>query len=389
MQNEHALAKASTATGPHPPPSTSAGLPLKGLRVIEMGGIGPSPHAAMILADWGADVVRVQRIGFDAISPAALTRGMRIVELNLKDQRHVKSLLELVAKSDVLIEGFRPGAMERLGLGPEQCRQVNPRLIYARATGWGQTGPNSLTAGHDINYLAVAGALGTIGDPDLPPPPPLNLVGDYGAGSMMVVSAVLASLHARAKTDHGQVIDVAMVDGVSVLMQAVWGMAAEGQWDDFRGNNLLDGGAPFYRTYRCKDDRFVAVGCIEPKFYASMIDALGVDVDVDRQFEKADWPRLREMLAEKFATRERDDWARTFSGTDACVTPVLSLDEAASNAHMQARNAIITRADGLPQAGTGPKFSLLDGAPRNDVGTFERVDEVTAQWKTEKELSDD
>ncbi|GAA2974003.1 alpha-methylacyl-CoA racemase [Microbacterium terrae] len=339
----------------------SAG-PLSGIRVIELAGIGPGPHAAMVLADLGADVVRVDRptpgLDLTAGSSDWLVRGRRSLAADLKDPDQRELLLQLCEKADVLIEGYRPGVVERLGLGPDDVRARNPRLVYGRITGWGQTGPRARTAGHDINYLALTGGLHAIGRSDDRPVPPLNLVADYGGGSMLLLVGILAALWERGRTGLGQTVDAAMVDGASLLLQMTRSMLAAGAWVDRRGSNLLDGGAPFYDTYACADGGHVAVGALEEPFYAAMLDGLGLDsADVPDRDDRDNWPALREVLAARFATRTRDEWAEAFGDTDACVTPVLTLAEAAADRHLQARGTIRVQ-DGAAQASAAPRFSL-------------------------------
>ncbi|MCB0924186.1 MAG: CoA transferase, partial [Mycobacterium sp.] len=291
--------------------------PLQGLRVIELAGIGPGPHAAMILGDLGADVVRVERpsrIPNPGPSGDYLLRNRRSVTADLKNEADRDRVLALIAKADVLIEGFRPGVTERLGLGPADCAKVNERLIYARMTGWGQTGPRSQQSGHDINYISLNGVLHAIGRVNERPVPPLNLVGDFGGGSMFLLVGVLSALHERERSGEGQVIDAAMVDGSSVLAQMMFAFRATGLWSDVRGTNMLDTGAPYYDTYECADGRHVAVGSIEPQFYAELIDKLGLDpATLPGQNDVTRWPELRAILTEAFASRDRDHWAAVFA----------------------------------------------------------------------------
>ncbi|KAP33441.1 alpha-methylacyl-CoA racemase Mcr [Mycobacterium tuberculosis MD17503] len=314
--------------------------PLSGLRVVELAGIGPGPHAAMILGDLGADVVRIDRpSSVDGISRDAMLRNRRIVTADLKSDQGLELALKLIAKADVLIEGYRPGVTERLGLGPEECAKVNDRLIYARMTGWGQTGPRSQQAGHDINYISLNGILHAIGRGDERPVPPLNLVGDFGGGSMFLLVGILAALWERQSSGKGQVVDAAMVDGSSVLIQMMWAMRATGMWTDTRGANMLDGGAPYYDTYECADGRYVAVGAIEPQFYAAMLAGLGLDAaELPPQNDRARWPELRALLTEAFASHDRDHWGAVFANSDACVTPVLAFGEVHNEPHIIERN---------------------------------------------------
>jgi alpha-methylacyl-CoA racemase len=332
------------------------------VRVVELGGIGPGPHAAMVLADLGADVVRVERPARgpgdpDDLARDALLRGRRVVELDLKDTGDLGRLRGLVDGADVLLDVFRPGVTERLGLGPQECLASNPRLVYARVTGWGPDGPESDRAGHDLNFLALSGVLSTIGPAGAPPAVPLNLVGDYGGGSMLAVVGVLAALLERAGSGRGQVVDAAMVDGVSLLGQALWNLRGRGAWRPGRGANLIDGGAPFYDVYPCADGRYVVVGALEPAFYAELVDGLGLDPAVlpDRD-DRSCWPALRAAISTRLLERTRDEWAATFAGTDACLTPVLELDEAAGAEHLRARGTLVEVA-GVTQAAPAPRFS--------------------------------
>lgn len=332
--------------------------PLQGLRVIELAGIGPGPHAAMILGDLGADVVRVERPSkSDKPSRDYLLRNRRSVAANLKDPEDRDMVLRLIAKADVLIEGFRPGVTERLGLGPQDCEKVNERLIYARMTGWGQSGPRSQQAGHDINYISLNGILHAIGRVNEKPVPPLNLVGDFGGGSMFLLVGVLSALWERERSGKGQTIDAAMVDGSSVLAQMQWAFRATGMWSDVRGTNMLDTGAPYYDTYECADGRHVAVGSIEPQFYAEMLDKLGLDpTQLPAQNDVARWPELKARLTETFAAHDRDHWAALFATSDACVTPVLSFDEVEAEPHNTERDVFYRDDNGIFPA-PAPRFS--------------------------------
>jgi len=356
--------------------------PLAGVKVIELGGIGPGPHAGMVLADLGADVVRVRRPGGVAIASAAKPgeagrhqagvtmppedrdlrhRGKRIVDLDVKTQPGV--LLELAAKADVLLDCFRPGTCERLGIGPEDCAAVNPRLIFARMTGWGQVGPRAHTAGHDINYLSQTGALSALGYRDRPPMPPLNLVADFGGGSMLVLLGIVVALYERERSGIGQVVDAAMVDGVSLLAQMMWTMKSTGALCDERESFLLDGGAPFYRCYATSDGKYVAVGAIEPQFFAELLSGLGLSPDeVPGQLDIGSYQRMYDVFAERFASRTRDEWTQVFAGTDACVTPVLTWREAGADPHLRARSTVIT-AHGVEQAAPAPRFSRTPTGP--------------------------
>lgn len=362
-------------------PETSRG-PLQGVRVVELAGIGPGPHAAMVLADLGADVVRVERPG--AISGAGEAdvslRGRRWVRADLKDDADRSRVMSLVEKADVLIEGFRPGVAERLGVGPDECLARNPRLVYGRMTGWGQEGPLAPRAGHDLNYLSMTGALAAMGRAEDPPAPPLNLVADYGGGSMLLLVGVLAGLVERERSGLGQVVDAAMVDGVSLLAQLVWSMRSMGAWSGPRGSNLLDGGAPFYDCYTCADGRFVAVAALEPPFYAALLSGLGLaDADLPAQYDPRGWPRLREVLAEALGTRTRDEWTEVFEGTDACVTPVLTWDEAATHGHLVDRGTLL-EVDGVVQAAPAPRFSRTATPPVSEVRVGDDTDAVLTDW---------
>jgi len=334
--------------------------PLDGVRVIEIASLAPAPFGCMILADLGADVLRVERAercGPQARPPAdPLVRGRRSIGINLKDPAGADLLLRLADDADVLVEGFRPGVTERLGFGPDECARRNPRLIYGRMTGWGQDGPLASTAGHDIDYIAISGALAPIGRAGERPVPPLNLVGDFGGGGMLLALGILAALVERARSGLGQVVDAAMVDGAALLTAFVYGMRATGAWQDERGTNLLDGGAPFYDTYRTADGGYVAVGALEPQFYAALLAGLGLaGTGLPAQHDRSGWPELRRRFAEAFAGRNRDEWAAIFAGTDACVAPVLSFGEAPGHPHAVARSAF-TEVGGITQPAPAPRF---------------------------------
>ncbi|WP_020673733.1 CaiB/BaiF CoA transferase family protein [Amycolatopsis nigrescens] len=359
--------------------------PLTGLRVVELAGIGPGPHAAMVLADLGADVVRVERPsgGLNLTGGKAdhLLRGRRSVAADLKSAEGRELVLKLAAKADVLLEGLRPGVAERLGVGPEDCQARNPALVYGRMTGWGQDGPFAQRAGHDINYLSLTGTLHAIGRAGEPPVPPLNLVGDFGGGSMFLVAGVLAALWERQRSGEGQVVDAAMVDGASVLSQMIWAFRGAGAWTGQRADNLLDGAAPFYDTYTCADGRWVAVGALEPQFYAALLDGLGLTgEDLPAQGDRDGWPRLRARFTAVFVSRTRDEWAEIFAGTDACVTPVLSFDEAGAHPHLAARDTLIT-IDGVQQAAPAPRFSRTPPSiPVAPPTPGAHTDSVLADW---------
>jgi alpha-methylacyl-CoA racemase len=335
--------------------------PLSGVRVIEIASLAPAPFGCMILADLGADVLRVdraERSGPGAAQPLdPLSRGRRSIGLNLKDGAAIDLLLRLIDEADVLVEGFRPGVAERLGFGPEVCAARNPGLIFARMTGWGQHGPLAHTAGHDIDYIAISGALGMVGRASESPMPPVNLLGDFGGGGMLLALGILAALVERGRSGLGQVIDAAMVDGSALLTSFVYGLRAIGGWQDNRGSNLLDGGAPFYDTYATADGEYVAVGALEPQFYAALLHGLGLaNAGLPPQHDRSGWPVLRQRFAETFVQRTKAEWEQVFAGSDACVSPVLSAAEAPTHPHAAARNAFIA-VGGVTQPAPAPRFS--------------------------------
>jgi len=342
--------------------------PLAGIRLVELDAIGPVPLACMVLADMGAEIVRLARppradAVWDDVGGDILHRSRSVAYLDLKAPRDRDLALDLIARADGLVEGARPGVMERLGLGPELCLGRNPRLVYARMTGWGQTGPLAPRAGHDLNYIALTGALHAIGTAQGPPPVPLNLIGDYGGGAMFMVAGLLAAILSAQRTGQGQVVDVAMTDGVATLMSLFYAFLPSGRWVDRPGANLLDGAAPFYRCYACADGRHVAVGALEPQFFGALLDGLSIPRNRYVQHDRASWPAMEAGFAAVFITRPRDTWAAVFDGTDACVTPVLTPDEAAAYPHLVARGAF-TVPDGAPQPMPAPKFSRTPGAAR-------------------------
>ena len=340
--------------------------PLAGLNVLEVASLGPGPFCAMLLADHGANVLRVERPGG---SDRTMTGGRDTVTLDLKDPGDLGTLLGLVDRADVLIEGFRPGVAERLGFGPDDCLGRNPGLVYGRMTGWGQDGPMSHTAGHDINYIAMTGVLGAIGRAGEGPVPPLNLVGDFGGGGLMLAFGILAALHERTSSGEGQVVDAAMVDGAAVLATMVFELRNNGSWQDARGENLLDTGCPFYDTYPTADGGWLAVGALEPQFFAELVAVTGVDVDLETQYDQTTWPALRSKLAAVLATRTRDEWESAFDGRDACVTSVLSLEEAVSHPANQDRRVFVDRGQG-PVPAPAPRFGRSissGGATSTDV----------------------
>lgn len=339
--------------------------PLAGITVVEMAGIGPAPFAGMLLSDLGARVLRIDRPGGGWGGPAdagpvhadVVSRGRESIAIDLKSAEGVELVLRLVADADALVEGFRPMVMERLGLGPDVCLARNPRLVFGRMTGWGQDGPMADRAGHDINYISLSGALAAVGRAGQPPVPPLNLVGDYGGGGMLLAYGVVCGLLSAARGGAGQVVDAAMVDGSALLMAQMFGMRAQGLWSDERGTNLLDTGAPFYDVYATADGGHVSVGPIEPAFFAELVAVLGLeDVDLARQYDAGEWPALRAQLAAAFATATRDEWADRFATTDACVAPVLAMGDAPSHPHNVARGTFLDR-EGIVQPAPAPRFS--------------------------------
>ncbi len=346
--------------------------PLAGLKVIEMVGLGPAPFCAMLLADMGAEVIRIDRpgaggaLGLDPRFDLA-ARGRRSLALDLRKPGAVEAVLRLVERADALVEGYRPGVMERLGLGPETCLQRKPRLVYGRMTGWGQHGPLAARAGHDINYIALSGALAAIGRAGEPPVPPLNYIGDYGGGAMLLAFGLMCALHEARASGRGQVVDAAMTDGSALLSAMFYGMRAAGAWSTQRESNLIDGAAPFYTCYACADGRHVAIGAIEPQFYAELLQRLDLpESDYLPQLDRARWPARRAAIAAVFATRTRDAWCEVFAGSDACFAPVLDWDEAPLHPHHQARHAFVDVA-GVTQPAPAPRFSrtpaAVPGAP--------------------------
>ncbi|MCW2865401.1 MAG: Alpha-methylacyl-CoA racemase [Actinoallomurus sp.] len=333
--------------------------PLHGVRVIEIASLAPAPFGCMVLSDLGADVLRVDRpasVGGEAVMDP-LGRGRHSIGLNLKDPAGVDVLLRLVETADVLVEGFRPGVTERLGFGPDVCLERNPGLIYGRMTGWGQDGPMARMAGHDINYIAIAGALDPVGRAGERPVPPLNLVGDFGGGGMLLAVGILAALYERSQSGRGQVIDAAMIDGAALLTSFIHGMRGQGLWQDARGTNLLDSGAPFYDTYETADGLYMSVGALEPQFYAALLHGLGLaDEDLPGQLDRDRWPETRARFTEVFKGRTREEWTEIFEGTDACVAPVLGLGEAPAHPHITARSGFMD-VGGLTQPAPAPRFS--------------------------------
>ena len=335
--------------------------PLAGVRVVELAGLGPGPFCAMMLADQGATVLRIDRPGAADAQPGRqlMNRGRRSAVLDLKHPRAIEALLRLVDAADVLLEGFRPGVTERMGVGPDVCLRRNPRLVYARMTGWGQEGPLSATVGHDIGYIARTGALHALGRAGGPPQFPANLLGDFGGGGMLMAYGICAALVERAASGRGQVVDAAIVDGVASLLAMPLTFMAQGRWRDERGVNLLDGGTPWYDVYETSDGQWMAVGALEPRFYAALISGLGLTGVPDRH-DPGNWPELRARLSARFAERTRDEWTAIFAGSEACVEPVLSLHEAAADPHLVARGTYVT-GDGIIEPSPAPRFSRTPG----------------------------
>ncbi|MET0518951.1 MAG: CaiB/BaiF CoA-transferase family protein [Burkholderiaceae bacterium] len=340
-----------------------SGGALAGLRVLEMAGLGPAPFCAMLLADHGAEVVRIMRPGSRLDPNDFSTRGRPSVCLDLREPAQAAQALALIGRADALIEGFRPGVMERLGLGPEPCLARNPRLVYGRMTGWGQSGPLASAAGHDINYIAISGALHAIGRAGDKPVPPLNYVGDFGGGAMLLAFGLLAALLETQRSGCGQVVDAAMTDGAALLSTFMYGYKAAGQWSNERGTNMLDGGAHFYDSYACADGKYIAIGAIEPQFYAELCQRCGLDdPDFDAQMDAPAWPRLKDKLAAVFRTRTRGEWCALLEGSDACFAPVLDWDEAPAHPHNLARGSFFSAPGGPQQPAPAPRLSRTPAA---------------------------
>jgi alpha-methylacyl-CoA racemase len=369
--------------------------PLNGIKIVELAGIGPGPMAAMMLADMGATVLRVERAeasGLGVQRPLncdVTLRSRKAVALNLKDPVHRDQVLRLVEEADVLIEGFRPGVTERLGLGPDDCFVRNAKLVYGRMTGFGQEGPMALAAGHDLNYIAMSGALSAIGRADQPPTPPLNLVGDYGGGALYLVVGVLAALLEARGSGKGQVVDAAMVDGAANLMAAPFGMFAAGLLTKTRGANVLDSGSYFYDSYECSDGKYVSIAAIEPKFHAEMLQLMELDpAIVTKQMDRSDWPRLKKIIADRFLTKTRDEWVAIMGGSDACFAPVLEMDEVADDPHNKVRGTFI-EIDGVVQPAPAPRFSRTPNpAPTAPVrADMVSLDDALAGWLPADEIA--
>lgn len=360
---------------------------LSGYKIIEFAGIGPAPMCAMLLSDMGAEVLRIDRaeeanLGIPTDAKfGVLQRGRRSVALDLKKKEGTEVALKLIAKADALIEGFRPGVMERLGLGPDLCLARNPRLVFGRMTGWGQEGPLAHAAGHDINYIALTGALHSIGRKGEAPVPPLNLVGDFGGGGVYLALGVVAALLEAQKSGKGQVIDVAMIDGASSLMAAIYGLRAAGRWTDTRGDNILDTGSHYYDVYETSDGKYVSIGSIEPKFYAELLQLSGLEhEELPRQNDKNAWPALKERVAAVFRSKTRDEWCRIMEGSDVCFAPVLSMQEAPQHPHNRQRGTFVEM-DGVVQPAPAPRFSRTPSAiQRPPAQPGEHTEEALRDW---------
>ncbi|HTK64913.1 MAG TPA: CaiB/BaiF CoA-transferase family protein [Pseudonocardia sp.] len=354
--------------------------PLAGVRVVEMAGLGPAPFAAMVLADMGADVVTVGRPGPTLQGPPSMNRGKRSLVLDVRTPEGRQTLLELAAKADIFIEAYRPGVVERLGIGPEDCWALNPRLVYGRMTGWGQQGPRAQEAGHDIGYVGLTGALHAIGPRNGPPVPPLALVGDLGGGGMFLVTGVLAALHEAKTSGLGQVVDAAIVDGAATLMTPFYGMMELGAWVDERESNMLDGGQPWYRVYRTADDRWLAVGAIEPQFWSELLVKLEIPESETSREDPSTWPELGERLATVIGSRTRDEWEKVFAGSDACAAPVRSMSEAPHDPHLAARETFV-EVGGCLQPAPAPRFSRTPSpVPQPASAPGSDTDDVLRDW---------
>jgi len=357
--------------------------PLNGYRIVEMAGLGPAPFCAMLLSDMGADVVRIDREGGSNpldLKIDVLNRGRRSVALNLKTPEGIATAFALIARADAVIEGYRPGVMERLGLGPEECLAKNPRLVYGRMTGWGQEGPLAHAAGHDINYIALTGVLDAIGT-DESVTPPLNLIGDFGGGALYLAFGVVCALLEARASGEGQVVDAAMVDGAAHLMTMMYGLSQQGKWTDKRQDNLLDGGAHFYGAFECSDGKWIAIGSIEPQFYRLLLDTLGIDSDAEGVSQsKEDWQRMREQLRQTFLREPQSHWCELMEGTDICFAPVLSMADAPEHPHNKDRSLFV-KDFGITQPGPAPRFSRTPGSIRRPPPQpGEHTAEVLEEW---------
>ena len=357
--------------------------PLAGIKVVEMAAIGPVPFCAMMLSDMGADVIRIDRIKQKGSGHRAnvLYRGRKSIAVDLKDPQGVDIAMKLIDKCDAVIEGFRPGVMERLGLGPEVCLNQNPKLVYGRMTGWGQQGKLSQAAGHDINYISLAGALGSMGYPDRPPTPPLNLIGDFGGGAMYLLSGVLAALLERQSSGKGQVIDAAMTDGTASLLSGFYGMMAMGMWTTDRYKNRLDGGAFYYGSYECADGKHISLGSLEPQFYALLLEKCGIeDESFGEQLDQEAWPLKRQKMEAVFKTKTRNQWCEILEGTDVCFAPVLDLKEAPDHPHNKERKTFVNF-EGITQPAPAPRFSRTQGTIQSSANlTGENSEEILEKW---------
>jgi alpha-methylacyl-CoA racemase len=371
--------------------------PLAGVRVVEIGSIGPGPFCAMLLSDLGAEIIRIDRIVEGApVGPSEdhghelVNRGRRSVKVDLKHPRGAEVVLDLVERADVLVEGFRPGVTERLGIGPDACLARNPRLIYGRMTGYGQDGPDAMTVGHDLNYLAANGVLSMIGRRDQPPTPPLNLVGDLGGGGMFLALGVLAALVERAASGEGQVVDAAMIDGAAVLATSFFGWSQSGEWAGERGTNMIDSGAPYYDAYECADGRWLSVASVEPRFYAAMLDLLEIDPQsLPEQDDRSRWPETKELIAAAIRRRTRDEWVERGRGLDTCVSPVLTPDEVENDEHLAARGTFV-RFDDVLQPAPAPRFSRTAASlSRRPPLPGEHTHEALVDWGCSADAVDD
>jgi alpha-methylacyl-CoA racemase len=360
--------------------------PLQGVKIVEIAGIGPGPFAAMILSDLGADIVRVERAqavtgDFSRENKEVIYRGRRSVGADLKNPDGVEAVMRLVEQADALIEGFRPGVTERLGIGPDACLARNPKLVYGRMTGWGQDGPYAMAAGHDINYIALAGALAHMGRAGGKPTPPMNLIGDFGGGGMLLALGVVSAILEARGSGEGQVVDAAMIDGSALLMAMMWGLRAMGVWDERLGENVLDTGAPFYDTYETADGKFIALGSLEPQFYAELLARTGLDAeDLPAQMNREGWTGLRNRFTELFKSKTRDEWCEILEGTDACFAPVLTMSEAVDHPQIRARNTIVDDY-GVEQPAAAPRFSRTPGAVQGPPAwPGQHTDEALTDW---------
>ena len=357
--------------------------PLTGIKVIEMAAIGPVPFCAMMLSDMGAEVIRIDRLSQkgSGSSTNVLYRGRKSVAFDLKNSIALDSTLRLSDQADVILEGFRPGVMERLGLGPEVCLERNPKLIYGRMTGWGQSGPLSHAAGHDINYISIAGALGSMGYADRPPAPPLNLIGDFGGGAMYLLAGILAAIVERNSSGKGQVVDAAMTDGTASLLSPFYGLMAMGMWSTERYSNRLDGGAFYYGSYECSDGKYISLGSLEPQFYALLLEKCGItDETFKEQSDQEAWPIKREKMEALFKTKTQQEWCGILEGTDVCFAPVLNLKEAPDHPHNKTRQTFV-KVQGVTQPAPAPRFSRTQGKIQSPAAlTGENTEEVLSDW---------